>query len=75
MSRRSLRIVTWNIWFDEWERARRQEALWQTLAELRPDVICLQEVLPGLLATPGLRALKDAGPGSARAPPATTTPS
>jgi tyrosyl-DNA phosphodiesterase 2 len=61
MSRRALRIVTWNVWFDEWQRPRRQDALWETLAGLRPDVICLQEVLPGLLETPGLRALRDGG--------------
>jgi hypothetical protein len=68
VSRRSLRVVTWNLWFDEWQRARRQEALWRTLAELRPDVICLQEVLPGLLETPGLRALRDGGAWISKGP-------
>lgn len=38
-----LRIATWNVWhrFGPWEE--RQPAIAATLAELRPDVLCLQE--------------------------------
>jgi endonuclease/exonuclease/phosphatase family metal-dependent hydrolase len=39
-----LRVLTWNLWwrFGPWER--RRPAIAATLAELRPDVVALQEV-------------------------------
>lgn len=59
--RQSLRIVTWNVWFGEWQREQRQRALWAELAAIRPDVICLQEVYPTMMAAPELQALRDGG--------------
>lgn len=56
-----MRVVTWNVWFGEWERERRWQALWATIATRRPDVICLQEVMPEHLDGPELRRLRDAG--------------
>jgi endonuclease/exonuclease/phosphatase family metal-dependent hydrolase len=40
----SVRIVTWNLWWrlGDWES--RLEAIARTLEELRPDLVCLQEV-------------------------------
>jgi exonuclease III len=39
-----MRIVTWNVWgrYGPWED--RAPRILETLAELRPDVLCLQEV-------------------------------
>jgi len=56
-----MRIVTWNIWFGEFERERRRKALWAELKTRNPDVLCLQEVTPDDLESPGLRALRDRG--------------
>jgi endonuclease/exonuclease/phosphatase family metal-dependent hydrolase len=41
-----LRVVTWNVWFDNFEFAARFEGVMSILKELDPDVICLQEVTP-----------------------------
>jgi endonuclease/exonuclease/phosphatase family metal-dependent hydrolase len=40
-----VRVVTWNLWWrlGDWEP--RAEAIALTLEELRPDLVCLQEVL------------------------------
>ncbi|MCA9712171.1 MAG: endonuclease/exonuclease/phosphatase family protein [Myxococcales bacterium] len=46
MARDRVRIVTWNAWFGQLERAARRRALWRTLRAVDPDVICLQEMLP-----------------------------
>lgn len=53
-----MRLVTWNVWFSEWCRELRQQALWAELTARDPDVICLQEVLPDHLAGPEVRALR-----------------
>ena len=39
-----LRVVTWNVWFDDMEAERRWSALLAEALALRPDVLCLQEV-------------------------------
>lgn len=41
-----LRVVTWNVWFDDACAAKRQAALLQEVLSAAPDVACLQEVLP-----------------------------
>src|SRR3990172_10899218 len=41
-----LTVVSYNIWFDETLRLERTVSLIQTLHNLNPDVICLQEVIP-----------------------------
>ncbi len=52
-----MRIITWNIWFGEFERERRREALWAELATRTPDILCLQEVTPDDLESRGLQTL------------------
>ena len=56
-----LTLVTWNIWFGEWERGARWRALWDRLDALSPDVICLQEVVPEALATGEIGELRRRG--------------
>lgn len=41
-----LTVVSYNIWFDETLRLERTVSLIQTIHNLNPDVICLQEVIP-----------------------------
>ena len=57
----TLRAITWNLWFNEWQRELRQQALWAEIAARRPAVVCLQEVRPDHLAGPELRAWQDRG--------------
>ena len=40
----TLRVATWNLWwrFGDWKAPA--DAIGETLEELRPDVVCLQEV-------------------------------
>lgn len=61
MSEGALRIVTWNVWFGEWQRELRWRALWDRLGHLRPDVVCLQEVIPEHLGSPELDRLRERG--------------
>jgi endonuclease/exonuclease/phosphatase family metal-dependent hydrolase len=58
---RRLRLVTWNVWFGQWARAQRQAALWAAIERLRPDVVCLQEVVPEHLAGPEIERLRELG--------------
>jgi endonuclease/exonuclease/phosphatase family metal-dependent hydrolase len=55
----SLRVVTYNVWFDRFESERRCSAVLEILRDQAPDVIALQEVTPyflqRLLAEPWLR--------------------
>ena len=39
-----LRVVTWNLWWRRGDWKTRAGAIADTLAELRPDLVCLQEV-------------------------------
>ena len=41
-----LTVLSYNIWFDETLRLERTVSLIQTIHNLNPDVICLQEVIP-----------------------------
>lgn len=41
-----LRVLTWNVWFDEFYGPLRQLALVRELLAAAPDVACLQEVVP-----------------------------
>jgi tyrosyl-DNA phosphodiesterase 2 len=43
-----LTVVSYNIWFDETLRLERTVSLIQTIYNLNPDVICLQEVIPDM---------------------------
>lgn len=61
MADRSLRLVTWNVWFGQWQRELRQAALWAELERRDPDVICLQEVVPEHLAGPEIHELRNRG--------------
>jgi tyrosyl-DNA phosphodiesterase 2 len=58
---RSLRLVTWNVWFGQWLREQRQVALWAELDRQKPDVICLQEVCAEHLAGPEIERLRELG--------------
>jgi tyrosyl-DNA phosphodiesterase 2 len=42
-TRSRLSVVTYNVWFDSYERKTRCQALGNLLGELQPDVIALQE--------------------------------
>ncbi len=42
----TLRVLTWNIWFDSYEFACRMANVLKIIKESNPDVICLQEVIP-----------------------------
>ncbi len=57
----ALRVVTWNVWFGDWQRELRQRALWRAIEALDPDVVCLQEVVPRHLAGVEIRRLRDRG--------------
>jgi endonuclease/exonuclease/phosphatase family metal-dependent hydrolase len=39
-----VRIVTWNLWWRLGEWTARADSIAYTLEELRPDLVCLQEV-------------------------------
>ncbi|MCC6523455.1 MAG: endonuclease/exonuclease/phosphatase family protein [Polyangiaceae bacterium] len=58
---RELRLVTWNVWFGDWEREARWRALWERLEPLEPDIVCLQEVVPETLASRQIGALRRRG--------------
>jgi len=61
-----LRVVTWNVWFDELCKNDRMQALLTELLVVAPDIICLQEVLPELAtafrASASLTELYDISP-------------
>lgn len=57
----ALRVVTWNVWFNHWQRELRWHALWRELTAQAPDVVCLQEVVPEHMASRELRALRERG--------------
>lgn len=40
----SLRVMTWNLWWQFGEHRHREQAIVQVIAEQDPDVLCLQEV-------------------------------
>ena len=46
----TVRAVTWNVWFAPSDFDARMAALFTEALSTAPDVICLQEVLPGLAA-------------------------
>jgi len=41
-----LSFVTWNIWFDDYQRQRRTQVLVNEIMEYSPDFVALQEVTP-----------------------------
>ena len=43
-----LKLLTWNIWFDILDREQRMAALIQYILSEKPDVVCLQEVVPSV---------------------------
>jgi tyrosyl-DNA phosphodiesterase 2 len=55
----TLRVCTFNVWFDPYESERRCAAVLDILSDTRPDVIALQEVTPrflsNLLSAPWVR--------------------
>lgn len=61
-----LRVLTWNVWFDNLCAHQRQRALLQELLAAAPDVACLQEVLPSFATSlrecPELRGSYDISP-------------
>ncbi|HIB67535.1 MAG TPA: hypothetical protein EYO33_21155 [Phycisphaerales bacterium] len=46
-------LTSWNVWFDKWEREKRNQALLEELGRRDPDICCFQEVTP-----PFVRALQ-----------------
>ena len=38
-----LTVLTWNVWFDEFERAPRLAAVVDEVRRRTPDLVCLQE--------------------------------
>jgi exonuclease III len=44
--RTAVTVLTWNVWFDEFEYTLRCNSIFSVCKELNPDVICFQEVLP-----------------------------
>ena len=46
----SMRIVTWNVWFDHRRQSERLKLLLATLAKENADVIGLQEIVPDVAA-------------------------
>ncbi|KAF0716039.1 Aste57867_3060 [Aphanomyces stellatus] len=42
----TLKVITWNVWFDAMSNGRRFEALVGEVLKHDPDVLCLQEVTP-----------------------------
>lgn len=61
MPARTLRLVTWNVWFGHWEQEQRRAALWAEIEARNPDVVCLQEVVPEHLASPEIERLRERG--------------
>lgn len=49
-----LRVVTWNVWFDDHHKEQRWSALLAEALSLLPDVLCLQEVTVRVLYHPSL---------------------
>ena len=39
-------LTSWNVWFDKWEREKRNQALLEELGRRDPDICCFQEVTP-----------------------------
>lgn len=50
MSSSSISILSWNVYFDDFSRSVRFSTILATIAQHRPDVICLQEMLDDTLA-------------------------
>lgn len=38
-----LKIITWNVWFDEAEYRRRMENILEITLSLNPDIACFQD--------------------------------
>jgi len=61
-----LRVVTWNVWFDDFYILQRHDAIMKESLVLSPDFICFQEVLPefakALREHAGLNELYDISP-------------
>lgn len=45
MNKQELKILSYNIWFDEYERSNRLSSLFQVITNENPDIVCLQEIL------------------------------
>lgn len=45
----TLRLLTWNLWFGEFARARRLDAALEIVRDHSPDVIAFQEIVPETL--------------------------
>ena len=45
----TLRVATFNVWFDSFEQAVRRRAVLDILERESPDVIALEEVTPAFL--------------------------
>lgn len=49
MDSNSLRLCSWNLWFDHFHQASRIRAAMAELRAVQPDVVCLQEVTEPIL--------------------------
>ena len=41
-----IKVLSYNIWFDEADQKERLNSLIETIKHNDPDVVCLQEVVP-----------------------------
>jgi endonuclease/exonuclease/phosphatase family metal-dependent hydrolase len=55
----SLTIVTWNVWFDVFERERRTNHVLSTTQSIQPDVACFQEVTASFVTALGQNSLSE----------------
>ena len=46
----TLYVITWNVWFDAFERERRIRHVLSTMQSIQPDVACFQEVTASFVA-------------------------
>lgn len=62
VTRTAFTVISWNVWFDEFEFESRAKSIFAKCRELDADVICFQEVLPEFLvllkAEPWIKSYK-----------------
>jgi len=46
---KQFKVVTWNVWFDEFEQKTRYTEILRVCAEQQPDIMCFQEVTVNFL--------------------------
>jgi len=46
IEKKELKIMTWNVWFDQNSMEMRLPKIFELISDHNPDVVCLQEVIP-----------------------------